>query len=222
MSSPRTIRTIGGADTWAYWLQAYGYATPFRTALQIEDSFPVPLQCSKDPEPPGDPRGGGGTGVQTSVSPEDKWGPAGTDLPGTAPDSLKRYIQPGQMMNYRIEIWNKPDAPVPTQDATIDDLLNTNLFDLSTFEFTRVGFLKWDRWLSNGPAWSMQSRIDTRPDMTIAVDVTGTLDPQTGQIHWWFHTIDPMTGDYPEDPTAGFLPPYNPDTGYESAGLSSA
>jgi hypothetical protein len=24
-----------------------------------------------------------------------------------------------------------------------------------------------------------------------------------------------MTGDYPEDPNAGFLPPYNPETGFE-------
>jgi alpha-tubulin suppressor-like RCC1 family protein len=167
------------------------------------------------PDNPGEPDGGGGTGVLTSISPEDKWGPAGVDLPGTAPDSLKRYTQPGQMMNYRIEIWNKPDAPVPTQDATIDDILDSAVFDLSTFEFTRVGYLKWDLWLTNGPALLMQTRLDARPDMGIAVDVTGTINPETGQLHWWFHTVDPMTGDYPEDPNVGFLPPYNPVTGYE-------
>jgi len=118
-------------------------------------------------------------------------------------------------MEYRIEIWNKPEAPVPTQDATIDDVLNPAIFDLTTFEFTRAGFLKWNRRFTNGPALAMRARIDTRPDMNIAVDVTGALNPQTGQLHWWFHTVDPMTGDYPEDTTAGFLPPYNRETGYE-------
>jgi hypothetical protein len=192
-----------------------GWASAFDTSIHIQDAFEVTLDCPGDPDPPGDPHGGGGTGVQTSVSPEDKWGPPGSDLPGTAADNLKRYVQPGQIINYRVEIWNKPEAPVPTQDATIDDVLDPTVFDLGTFEFTRVGFLKWDRWFTNGPAPLAQTRIDARPDMGIAVDVIGTLNPDTGQLHWWFHTLDPMTGDYPEDPTAGFLPPYNPATGYE-------
>ncbi|MCJ7575494.1 MAG: hypothetical protein MUO80_02275 [Dehalococcoidia bacterium] len=151
--------------------------------------------------------------ILTSWSPEDKWGPAGYDEPGTSVGSEKRCIPAGQTMDYRIEIWNKPEAPVPTQDAVIKDTLDPDFFDLSTFEFTRVGFLKWDVPLLGGQA--VDTRVDCRPDMNIAVDIKGTFNPETGEIEWWFHTVDPMTGDYPEDPMAGFLPPYNPATSYE-------
>ncbi len=153
------------------------------------------------------------TKCRTSISPEDKWGPPGVDVPGTSTNALKRFLPPGQMMNYRIEIWNKTNAVVPTQDAVIQDVLNPAIFDLSTFEFTRVGFLKWDQPLPGGNV--LDTRLDTWPDMNIAVDITGTLDPQTGRVEWWFHTVDPVTGDYPEDPNAGFLPPFNLETRYE-------
>jgi len=174
------------------------------------------IKCKEDdcdPEPPGEDQDSDTTGVLTSGSPEDKWGPAGYDAPDTPVESLMHFIPADQEMNYRIEMWNKPDAPVPTQDATIYDYLDPEVFDLSTFEFTRVGFLKWDRPLPGGQ--SIDTRIDCRPDMNIAVDITGTLDPSTGRIDWWFHTLDPLTGEYPEDPFAGFLPPFNPETGYE-------
>ncbi len=153
------------------------------------------------------------TGIVTSISPEDKWGPTGYDAPGTPAGSEQRYVTPSGTFGYRIEMWNKPDALAPTQDASIYDVLDPNVFDLSTFQFTRVGFLKWDVTITSGQ--SIDTRIDCRPDMNIAVDVKGTFNPTTGRIDWWFHTVDPDTGDYPSDPMAGFLPPFNPATGYE-------
>ena len=79
--------------------------------------------------------------IQTSGSPEDKWGPNGYEAPGTAVGSEHRYILPGQTMPYRIEMWNKPEAPVPTQDAVINDVLDPAVFDLSTFhgKFYHIG-----------------------------------------------------------------------------------
>ena len=88
----------------------------------------------------------------------------------------KRFVPGDEEFAYRIEMWNKPEAPVPTQDATIYDLLDPNVFDLSTFQFTRVGFLKWDVPLPGGQ--TIATRIDCRPDMNIAVDITGTFDPR--------------------------------------------
>jgi RHS repeat-associated protein len=149
----------------------------------------------------------------TSRTPEDKFGPAGWDPPGTPEGSELRYVPAGQELNYRIEFWNKPDAPVPTQDAVIKDTLDPNVFDLSIFEFTDFGFLKWDVPLAGGQA--IDTRVDLRPDMNLAVEVKATFDPDTGEIEWWFHAVDPMTGEYPEDPMAGFLPPFNAETGYE-------
>ncbi|MCJ7510364.1 MAG: integrase core domain-containing protein [Dehalococcoidia bacterium] len=151
--------------------------------------------------------------IATSLTPEDKFGPAGYDAPDTPVGSAVRYVPAGEAFDYRIEIWNKPDAPVPTQDAVVRDTLDPTVFDLSTFEFTDFGFLKWDVPLAGGQA--IDTRVDLRPDMNLAVEVKGTFNPDTGEIDWWFHAVDPMTGEYPEDPMAGFLPPFNPETGYE-------
>ena len=128
-------------------------------------------------------------------------------------------------MDYRIEFWNKEDATVPTQDAIIIDHLDPNVFDISTFEFTRYGFLKWDEEPPDGTQ-AIDTRIDLRPDMNLAVEVKAGLGMEVpGFAHndmiddntlvWWFHAIDPETGEYPDDPMAGFLPPFNPDTQYE-------
>jgi len=158
--------------------------------------------------PDGHPEGWGDTGVYTSYTPEDKIGPSGTD--GV---SASRCVSDSERLTYRIEFWNKEDANVPTQDAVVEDTLDSSVFDISTVELTRVGFLRWDKSLPGGQ--SIDTRIDCRPDMDIVVDVTAELVLETGRIRWWFHCVDPATGDWPEDPMAGFLPPFNPDTGYE-------
>ncbi len=151
--------------------------------------------------------------LYTSYTPEDKFGPIGYDAPDTDDANKVRYVEAGQTLTYRIEFWNKEEAVVPTQDAIIEDTLEPDVFDHSTLEFTRIGFLQWDRALPGGQV--IDTRIDCRPEMNIAVEVTGDFDPDTGTIRWWFHCIDPDTGAYPEDPMAGFLPPFNPETGYE-------
>lgn len=168
----------------------------------------------KKPKPPRKFRAEQKIDVRTSLDPQDKWGPAGYDLPGTAAGQLKRYVRADQALAYRVEIWNKPEAEVPTQDATIRDTLDPNLLDLSTFAFTRVGFLGWDNHLA--PTQSLDLRIDAA-QMNLAVEVTGSINFATGQVDWLFHTIDPLTGLTPEDISVGFLPPMNVATGYEIA-----
>jgi len=164
--------------------------------------------------------------VAASFTPEDKFGPAGYDDAEVEPGDEQRFILPGQVMHYRIDFWNDEDALVPTQDAVIFDWLDPTVFDVSTFEFTRIGFLDWDMPLAGGQA--IDVRIDARPEMNIAVEVRAgwemnvqrsdgqmvLVDPD-GKLVWWFHTIDPETGDYPDDPMAGFLPAFNPETQFE-------
>ena len=195
-------------------VQQAGWGTRFKTSIHIQATVEYTFQCPRDPDPEDDEQEDEETtDVDTSHTPEDKFGPAGYDPPGTQEYDKMRYVSHGQTLNYSIEFWNKEDAVVPTQDAVIEDILDPSVFDLSTFEFTQFGFLKWDVPLSGGQ--TIDTRVDLRPDMDLAVDVTGSFDPGTGTIKWWFHCIDPMTGEWPEDPMAGFLSPYNPDTGYE-------
>jgi RHS repeat-associated protein len=148
-----------------------------------------------------------------SHTPEDKFGPTGYDPPGTAPPDLRRFVEAGATLPYRVEFWNRPDAPVPTQEALIHDTLDPAVFDLATFRFTRIGFLRWDVPITSGQVLS--ERVDCRPDLDLVVEVSGTLDLETGRSDWRFRCVDPLTGGYPEDPNAGFLPPFNPETGYE-------
>ena len=160
----------------------------------------------------------------TSHTPEDKFGPLGYDPENVTAGSEQRFIKSTETLDYRIDFWNKPDAVVPTQDAVIIDWLDPAVFDISTLEITRVGFLNWDLEISSGQV--VDTRIDCMPEMNIAVEITaglgmeipgfannGDLDENT--LVFWFHCIDPATGEWPEDPMAGFLPPFNPETGFE-------
>ena len=163
--------------------------------------------------------------LRSSYTPEDKYGPAGYDSPETPEGSEARFVPAGNLMDYCVEFWNKEDALVPTQDAVILDRLDPNTFDISSFEFTRYGFLNWDEQPLPGTQ-VINSRIDLRPDVNLAVEIRAGLgmqvpgfahndDIEENTLVWWFHAIDPETGEWPEDPMAGFLPPFNPETGYE-------
>jgi hypothetical protein len=57
----------------------------------------------------------------SSVSPEDKFGPAGYDSDTTERGKKQRFVQGKKTFGYRIDFWNKKDAPAPTQDVFIED-----------------------------------------------------------------------------------------------------
>ena len=153
--------------------------------------------------------------IRNSGDPEDKFGPTGFDRPGTAPEDRRRFITGDSALAYRIEVWNKPDAALPAQSSQLYEILDTNVFDISTFEFTRVGFLKWDLPLAGGQA--LDQMADTQPEMNLRVRIRGQLDPLTARVDWRFDSLDPMTGLPPEDPFLGFLPALNTNTFYEMA-----
>ena len=44
-----------------------------------------------------------------------------------------------------------------------------------------------------------------RPD-GLQLDVTTTVDEGTGEVEWLLQSVDPLTGELPEDPDQGFLP----------------
>ena len=192
---------------------------------RYSDTDTVIVQVIGENDPPeGEDEDDGSTNPQTSYTPEDKYGPAGYDPPETPQGDEVRFISDDNALDYCIEFWNKEEALVPTQDAIILDELDPTVFDLSTLEFTRIGFLDWDVELAGGQV--IDTRIDCRPEMNIAVEIKAGLgmevpgfadneDIDENTIVWWFHCIDPETGEWPDDPMAGFLPPFNPETEFE-------
>jgi hypothetical protein len=147
----------------------------------------------------------------TSISPEDKVGPAGYDPAGTVQAQKKRYIPLGKALDYRVDFWNREDAPAPTQDVIITDQLDPDL-DWNTFSFGEFGFLKWKVPIEGGQYFKYD--VDLRPDKNLIVSVEGTFERSTGAIRWEFHALDPATRRPPDDPMAGFLPPIT-GSGYE-------
>ncbi len=151
----------------------------------------------------------------TSVSPEDKYGPVGYDTPGTPASGLKHWIPVSQSLDYRVDFWNKENAPAATVDVVITDRLSSNL-DWSTFKFTEIGFLDWKVQLEpsqyfnvdvNNVAITLSRYYTGQPVVNLMVNAEGSFDPISGTIKWQFHALDPVTRQPPENPYAGFLPP---------------
>ena len=147
----------------------------------------------------------------TSTTPEDKFGPVGYDPVDTLADSLQRFVSASQAFEYRIDFWNHEDATAPAQEVFIRDTLDVD-FDLFSLNFKEFGFLRWKRTFGGGQYFN--TTVDLRPDMDLLVDVEGSVDPEARAISWVFRSLDPATGELPDDPLAGFLPPID-STGYQ-------
>jgi hypothetical protein len=149
--------------------------------------------------------------VVTSISPEDKFGPSGADDDTTSAEQLRRWVRANEGIPYRIDFWNREDAPAATQDVIVTDALDADL-DSATFAFTGFGFLRWK--VPIEPAQYFNVDVDLRPDFNLIVNVEATFDPEVRQIEWRFRSLDPITREPPDDPFAGFLPPIT-NSGYE-------
>ncbi|MCX5801218.1 MAG: hypothetical protein NTX17_07530 [Candidatus Eisenbacteria bacterium] len=147
----------------------------------------------------------------SSVTPEDKCGLAGYDPDDTPPGQLRRFVPTTDALTYRIDFWNKEDATAPAQEVFVLDTLSTGFVD-STFAFNEFGFLRWTIPLEGGQYFNIN--VDMRPDKNSIVSVEGRYNQSAREVSWTFRSLDPATGEPPEDPMEGFMPPMT-DSGYE-------
>jgi len=133
-----------------------------------------------------------------SFDPNDKLGPAGFGAQG--------FVQPG-VLPYEILFENDPDlgATVPAQEVFVTDTLDEDL-DVSTLAFTGFGFD--NRAFSVPPGLAhYETTIDLRPEgIDLLVPVVLDLDARTRTLMATFRSLDPVTGQLPDDVDAGFLP----------------
>lgn len=131
-----------------------------------------------------------------SIDPNDKVGPTGSGAAG--------YIGLRQIMPYTVYFENKTNAAAPAQEVLIIDQLDPDL-DWSTFELKELGFnnQKWPV----PPGLQQFTTTVSAPSDPNPVHITVRLDPDTGHVTWFMQSVDPATGQLPEDPFAGFLPP---------------
>ncbi|QLE55646.1 pre-peptidase C-terminal domain-containing protein [Nostoc sp. TCL26-01] len=134
-----------------------------------------------------------------AVDPNDITGPQGFGTQG--------YLTPYQTFPYLIRFENLATATAPAVFVTVTHQIDADL-DLSTFELGDFGF--GDIYIDvpdNLQAYN--TRVDLRDSIGYYVDFQASLNTTTRTATWKLTTIDPATGDLPNDPDAGFLPPNN-------------
>jgi RHS repeat-associated protein len=126
------------------------------------------------------------------------------DLLGPPP-----FVQNDQSLPYTIDFENIPDASAPAQSVAITETLDSDL-DLSTFQLGNIGFGSTTIDVPAGlTAFSTRVSLAAADDIggaALNVDVTANLNFLTRVVNWTFTTLDPLTGDVPANPLAGFLP----------------
>lgn len=137
---------------------------------------------------------GGASEIITPGDPNEKTGPPGV--------GEEHYLTSDEEMAYTIYFENKPTATAPAQEVFIVDELDPDL-DWSTFKLGQVSFGK----CVVGALAGMKAGKAQVPVEGYTVDVDVQHIPGTNQIKWTIRTIDPLTGELPVDPFAGFLPP---------------
>ncbi|MFO7697047.1 MAG: hypothetical protein R6X16_07810 [Anaerolineae bacterium] len=170
-----------------------------------------PGQFNRDQEPASEPAPPGGvrrpvdrrlTYIFRPIDPNDKLGPEGY--------TEARTIDRAETLQYTIRFENVSTAMAPAQQVVVTDLLDADL-DLASLRITEVAY--GDRVIpvfdGRGGTTLHDEIVDYREgdDRTWVVYTHINLDYATGLMTAVLTTLDPDTGDYPEDPLAGFLPP---------------
>lgn len=133
-----------------------------------------------------------------SFDPNDIIGPA-----GVGPEN---HLVATSVMPYMIRFENDPEeATAPAAMVTVTQFLDPHL-DWATFRLGDIGFGDIIVDVPDDVAF-VQTQVDLLATHGVFVDVIAGINAATGEIRWEFAAIDPATGDLPESPFVGFLPP---------------
>ena len=131
------------------------------------------------------------------------------DILGPAGFGEEKWITASSTLPYTIRFENQASATAPAQQVVITQQLDPDL-DFRTY---RVGDFGWGDLFFDVPdnRAFYNDRLDLTATKGYYVDVTAGIDITKGEAFWTITTIDPETGEIPEDALAGFLPPNNED-----------
>ena len=138
------------------------------------------------------------TDSPVSSDPNDILGPE-----GFGPEN---WVAAESTLEYTIRFENDPIfATAPAQVVRVTQQLDSN-FDFRTF---RIGDFAIGTNFIEVPANQAfyANRLDLTADLGVLVDVFAGIDVTTGEAFWEISAIDPETGEQPEDPLDGLLPP---------------
>ncbi|MBN1381265.1 MAG: carboxypeptidase regulatory-like domain-containing protein [Deltaproteobacteria bacterium] len=115
------------------------------------------------------------------------------------------YITGDATIQYVIMFENMATASAAAYQVTVTDDLDEKL-DYSTFELASIGFNKVEVEVPPGLQSFTKEGIAVVTDSN-PVRITAQFDEATGRAHWVIESVDAVTGELPDDPLAGFLPP---------------
>jgi RHS repeat-associated protein len=134
------------------------------------------------------------SGVASSLDPNRKIGPGW-------------YIQFDELLAYRVDFENDPNATAPAQQVIVTDPLDSDL-GWTTFQLTEIGF--GDQLIvipANTQHYETTIPVECN-NMEFEVQVEAGIHSTSGQVYATFRSIDPNTG-LPPTVNIGFLPPEN-------------
>lgn len=185
----------------------FGFGVP-GASVSLTYNLPLGNLCDPEPDdvipllPPAISGDDGDSGTVQSQDPNGLTGPSGAGPLNLVPASIA--------FPYRIDFENDPNASAPAQRVVITNHLDAN-FDLSTFQFTDLGF--GDTILTPDPnSQHFEASVPTTQNgQFFNVEIVADLDAATRTVTVTFQSIKPDTN-LPPDVQTGFLPPED-DTG---------
>jgi hypothetical protein len=128
------------------------------------------------------------------------------DKIGTRGAGELRFKVGEEPLPYIIYFENLETATAAAQEVVITDQLDTAQMDLTTLSLGPIAF-GTKRVIPLPGASTFVTDVDLRPAKNLIVRIMANLNLNTGLMTWRFSSLDPVTGNPPEDPLLGFLPP---------------
>jgi len=147
-----------------------------------------------------------------ALDPNAKAGTIGIGDPGFVPAATP--------LNYLVHFENLATATAPAQIVVVTDQLDPSKVDVDTFQFGPVSFGNVAL-VPGAGAQTFRGGADLRPEQDVIVTISAALDRSTGLVTWRYVSIDPTSGELPDDLEVGFLPPnVNPPAGEGSVAFT--
>ncbi|MBE3037310.1 MAG: VCBS repeat-containing protein, partial [Chloroflexi bacterium] len=196
-ASDRTFEVTFTAETHAAeWMPPLDASPAVESVLVDEDGVVWGYRIRVEAKEPEEILGS--ISVVTSWDPNDIIGPAGV--------GALNHVDGADVMPYTIHFENAAGlATAPAAMVSITQTLDPDL-DWTTFRLGDFGFGNTVIDVPTDSAF-FQTRLDLTATRGVYLDVTAGINAATGEVRWEFTAIDPATGDLPEDPLVGFLPP---------------